>query len=88
MSELITDEMLSAAVEAMKPDRIQGFLYGIDRPSSVYVIRDVFKPHGHEQEIFRCPASELSDDEWTKRCEMERLRIGLAAALTKGERDV
>lgn len=79
-STRITDAMLRAAIEAMKPDRIQGFLYGRNTPEPVYVIRDVSKPYT-EQQIFRCPVAEMDESEWAERCEMERLRIGFAAAI-------
>lgn len=77
---LITDAQLRAALEAMKPDRIQGFTYDLGTPNPVRVIRDVFKPYG-SQEIFRCMASDMTDEQFAERCAMERLRVGLQAAL-------
>jgi len=83
---LITDAQLRAALEAMKPDRIQGFTYGRDTTNPVHVIRDVFKPYG-SQEIFRCMVSEMTDEARAERCEMECLRIGLQAALAVAEQE-
>lgn len=82
----ITDDMLRAAIEAMMPDRIQGFSTRIEctgaRPTwgAPHYIRDVWKPAG-EQELWR------GDDhaEMVERCEMERLRLGIMAALAVGE---
>lgn len=76
-----TDEMLRAAVRAMEtPDRIQGFSTPQDKSrrtwGSPYYVRDTFLPPSR-QELWRGDNCE----EMMERCEMERLRIGLAAAM-------
>jgi hypothetical protein len=80
----ITDEMLRAAVKAMVPNRIQGFSTPHDSPNGLnrtwgapHYIRDVWLPRG-EQEIWRGDSA----DEMHERCKLERMRIGLTAALT------
>lgn len=74
----ITDNMLRAAIEAMMPDRIQGFSTRGENGvwGAPYYIRDVLRPPG-EQEIWRGD----DDAEMMERCEMERLRLGITAAL-------
>lgn len=67
-----SDQALTAAVEAMKPDRIQGFTYGTE-----HVIRDVYRPW-EAQVLWRGPASD--EAAFDRQCEIERLRIGFAAA--------
>ncbi len=52
-------------------ERIQGFLYGTD-----HVIRDVWAPWG-EQEIYRCPAAEVSDKDFSEMCETYRMAYAL-----------
>lgn len=71
----VTDQMCEAAVEAMAQDRIQGFLYGTD-----HVIRDVWRAPG-EQELSRRPAAEYPDEIFMHRIEVERIRLGLQAAM-------
>lgn len=76
----ITDDMCLAAIEASKPDRIQGFSTPQNRLrtewGAPHYIRDVYLPPG-QQELWRGD----SEDEMTERCEIERMRIALAAAL-------
>lgn len=67
-----SDKAIAAAVEAMKPDRIQGFTYGTEN-----VIRDVYRPWD-AQVLWRAPVGD--DDAFHRQCEIERLRIGLVAA--------
>jgi hypothetical protein len=78
----ITDEMLRAAIEASKPDRIQGFSTPVGHRGwgAPHIVIDTRLPPGH-QEIWR------GDDEteFHERCEMERMRVALAAALSVGE---
>jgi hypothetical protein len=80
---MFTDDMLRAAVRAMVSDRIQGFSTPHDSPNGLnrhwgapHYIRDVWKPPG-EQELWRGN----SHDEMIERCAMERLRLGINAAL-------
>lgn len=79
----ITDEMCKRAVAAMKPDRIQGFSTPHTSPNGLnrtwgapHWIRDVYRKPG-EQELWRGD----SQDEMLKRCEIEEMRLALAAAL-------
>lgn len=79
----ITDAMLRAAIAAMAPDRIQGYSTPReDRRSwgAPYYVYDAGRASG-EREIWR------GNDraEMLERCEMERLRIGIAAALQARE---
>ncbi|MBP0492220.1 hypothetical protein [Roseomonas indoligenes] len=84
--EGVTDTMCEALVDALKPDRIQGFQYGDE-----LVIRDVWLPDG-KQVLWRAPADPRPEgerfspsgpqhDKMMRRCEIERARLGLAAAL-------
>ena len=80
---LITDEMCRRAVEATRPDRIQGFSTPHDSPNGLnrtwgapHYIRDVFAPP-EMQELWRGD----SHDEMQERCEIERMRLALIAAL-------
>lgn len=82
----ITDDMLRAAMKAMEPDRIQGFSTPHDSPNGLnrtwgapHFIRDVWRKAG-EQELWRGD----SHSEMLERCEMERLRLGFAAAFANG----
>lgn len=70
---LPTDEQCRAAIVAVGVGHIQGFRYGDEN-----VIRDVSRPHGPEQEIWRGPVS--GSDDFSERCELERMRVALAAA--------
>ncbi len=76
----ITDEMCRRAVEAFKPDRIQGFSTRQGKRGTEWgaphYIRDVFLP-AEQQELWRGD----SHEEMMKRCEIERMRIAIAAAL-------
>ena len=74
-----SDQALAAAVEAMKPDRIQGFTYGTE-----HVIRDVYRPW-KAQVLWRGPASDSAT--FYRQCEIERLRIGFAAAAKVHEQE-
>lgn len=62
---MITDDILLAAHDAMRPDRIQGFKYG-DR----YVVRDVWLPR-EEQELW----IGTDEKEFEKQCKIERMRL-------------
>lgn len=70
----ITDAMCKAAIKARSHDRIQGFHY----PPN-FVIRDVYLDHG-KQEIWRQPDT-IDKMEFYERCEVERMRLLLAAAM-------
>ena len=72
----ISDDLCRAALKATKEprERIQGFLYG-----NRYVIRDMTKPHGREQEIWEGPDS-IGEEAWIERVDIECMRITLAAA--------
>ena len=79
----ITDEMCRRALTAMEPDRIQGFSTPYDSPNGLnrtwdapHYVRDVTKPGG-EQELWRGD----SHDEMMERCEIEKMRLALKAAL-------
>lgn len=82
----ITDEMCRRAINASKPDRIQGFStrHHFSTPyrdtdwGAPHYIRDVSLPPG-QQELWRGD----SHDEMIERCEIERVRIALAAALNQ-----
>lgn len=85
---IVTDKMCRRAVAAMRPDRIQGFSTPHDSPNGLnrtwgapHYIRDVFAPEGM-QELWRGD----SHDEMMERCEIERVRLGLLAALSPTER--
>ena len=72
-----TDDECRAAIAAMEPDRIQGFISRLPNGEwgPPHWIRDVWrKPE--EQEIWRGD----SDEEMMERCAIERMRLGLAAA--------
>ena len=78
----ITDEMCKRAIEATKPDRIQGFstpVPGTQRSQwgAPHYIRDVYLPPG-QQEIWRGDSAE----EMTEMCEIEEMRLALRAALS------
>lgn len=80
----ITDEMCRAAISAMKADRFQGFSTpSPDRRSwgAPHYIRDVYAKPG-EQEVWRGS----DHDEMIERCEIERMRLALAAALKTSNR--
>lgn len=76
----VTDDMCRAAIEASKPDRIQGFSTPQNRLrtewGAPHYIRDVYLPDA-QQELWRGD----SEDEMMERCEIERMRIALTAAL-------
>lgn len=77
-----TDDMLRAAAVAMDcPDRIQGFSTPRDRNRNTWgpphYVLDTWLPPA-ERELWRGE----SHDEMILRCDMERLRIGLRAALS------
>ncbi|HYF56689.1 MAG TPA: hypothetical protein VEA41_20720 [Salinarimonas sp.] len=77
----ITDDMLRAALKAMEPDRIQGFSTpSADRRTwgPPHYVLDVFRT-GPERELWRGDSAE----ELEERCEMERLRLGIKAALAR-----
>lgn len=79
----ITDDMCRRAVEAMLPDRIQGFSTPSDDRrtwGAPHYIRDVFLPPG-QQELWRG----ISHDEMMERCRLEEMRLALRAALTDGQ---
>lgn len=79
----LTDEMLRAGLDAMKPDRIQGFSTpGEGRKSwgAPHYVLDTWRKRG-EQEIWRGTDS----DEMIERCAMEELRLGIEAALSSGQ---
>jgi hypothetical protein len=82
------DDAIRAAVRAMVPNRIQGFCYGTDGSSvkvdpPVFLIRDVWRKPG-EQVLWRGPALTKADrEEFEERCEMERMRLGIAAYLDR-----
>lgn len=71
----VTDEMCIAAIDAMVPDRIQGFSYNIS-----YVIRDVWKKPD-EQVLWSEPKTEENEKKFHLQCAIERMRLGLEAAL-------
>lgn len=78
---LVTDEMCKRAIIAMAPDRIQGFstqLSGIGKWGAPHWIRDVWR-QAHEQEIWRGD----SEVEFHERCQIERMRLAITAALTE-----
>ena len=76
----VTDEMLRAGVKAMEPDRIQGFSTPLDAARQTWgaphYVRDVWLAPG-KQVLWRG----LDANELHERCEMERFRLGLEAAL-------
>lgn len=81
--QTITDDMLRAAKTAMEHDRIQGFSTWRDDLrlwGSPHYILDLHRPRD-QQEIWRGN----SHAALMERCEMERLRIGIAAAIACGE---
>lgn len=77
----VTDEMCTKAIQARQPDRIQGFSTPLDSRrrewGAPHWVLDVFLPHG-EQELWRGD----DQDEMLKRCEIERMRLALRAALS------
>lgn len=83
----VTDEMCRRAIDAMKPDRIQGFSTPHDKQrtkwGAPHYIRDVSLPP-EQQEIW----SGDSHEEMMARCAIEEMRLALRAALaeTNGER--
>jgi hypothetical protein len=75
----ITDDMCRYALAAMSPDRIQGFSTPNENRTkwgAPHYIRDVSLPSA-QQEMWRGD----SHDEMMERCEIERMRLGLKAAL-------
>lgn len=77
----ITDDMCRKALEAMAPDRIQGF----STPSKdrrfwgpPHIVRDTWLPP-EQQELWRG----YSHSEMMQRCRMEEIRLGLRAALIR-----
>jgi hypothetical protein len=79
----ITDEMCRRALNGWDGDRIQGFSTPHDSPNGLnrtwgapHYIRDV-KLAPDKQEIWRGD----SQDEMLDRCEVERMRLALQAAL-------
>lgn len=76
----ITDEMCRKALNGWEGDRIQGFSTPLDESRSKWgaphYIRDVKLPPD-KQEIWR--GNDM--DEMLDRCEIERMRLALAAAL-------
>lgn len=78
----ITDEMCLRAIDAFKADRIQGFSTPQDKSrtkwGAPHYILDVSRPVG-QQELWRGD----SHDEMMERCEIERIRIALAAAVNQ-----
>ena len=77
-----SDEELRALMRAYcaMSSRVQGFLYG-----SFRVIRDVSKPYG-EQELWRRPVEDCSDETFYEQCCIERMRLALAEMRTRGGR--
>ena len=75
---LITDQICRLAIEAMKPDRIQGFstLRSDGTWGAPHYIRDVFLRSG-AQELWRGD----SHDEMMEQCEIEKMRLALTLAL-------
>jgi hypothetical protein len=76
----ITDNMCRLAVEAwQQPDRIQGFStpHGRGQWGPPHTVRDVHLPHD-KQELWRGDTW----DEMSERCQLERMRLALKAALT------
>lgn len=83
------DDAIRAAVRAMVPNRIQGFSYGTEGSKAdppVFVVRDIWRKPD-EQELWRGPALTKADqEEFEERCEMERMRLGIAAYLAASKR--
>lgn len=80
---VITDEMCRKAIEAMAPDRIQGFSTpSADRKSwgAPHTVRDVWQKPG-EQLLWKGD----SHDEMMERCRVEEMRLGLQAAFSFGQ---
>ncbi|PWC96909.1 hypothetical protein [Azospirillum sp. TSO5] len=73
----ISDDMCRAAIEAGKPDRIQGFTYEINGQVT-HVVRDLTKPVGDSAHKLWVGSSH---PEMMERCAIERMRLQLAAAL-------
>ena len=77
----ITDEMCRRALEEWGGDRIQGFSTNLDTTrgkwGAPHYIRDMTLPAG-KQEIWRGN----NQDEMLNRCEIERMRLALSAALS------
>jgi hypothetical protein len=81
----VTDEMCRLAIGALKPDRIQGYSTRQGKRGtewgSPHYIRDIFLPV-ERQELWRGD----SHEEMMERCEIEKMRLALSAALRQGER--
>lgn len=79
----ITDEMCRRAILAMEPDRIQGFSTPQNSMRTEWgpphYIRDVLRPYD-QQELWRGD----SHGEMMERCEIEKMRLALEAALAGG----
>lgn len=77
----ITDEMCRRAIAAMQPYRIQGFSTRQGKRGTEWgaphYIRDVFLPP-EKQELWRGD----SHEEMMERCEIEKMRLTLRAALS------
>lgn len=80
----ITDDMCRRAVAALVPDRIQGFSTPQDKSRRVWGaphwVLDVHLSRG-QQELWRGD----SEAEMHERCEIERMRLALHAALADGQ---
>lgn len=76
----ITDDMCRKALAAYEPDRIQGFSTPKDAHRIVWGaphwVLDTWLPRG-QQELWRGDRYE----EMIERCDIERMRLALAAAL-------
>lgn len=83
----ITDDMCRRAIAAMKPDRIQGFSTPLDRQrtewGAPHFVLDVYLPP-EERRLWRGD----SQDEMLERCEIERMRLALCAALSLGQGEI
>lgn len=76
----VTDEMCRRAIKAMEPDRIQGFSTPLDPKRSEWGA-----PH-YVQDLFLAPEHRTlwrgdDMDEMLERCQIERMRLALRAAL-------
>lgn len=81
----ITDDMCRRAIEAMKPDRIQGFSTPQDERrtkwGAPHYIRDVSLPLG-----FQVIWSGDSHETMMGQIQIEEMRLALRAAFTNGDR--